>query len=141
MEPVAVRAYFPPMLPVKSHTLAHCNFSGKHNAAITPFRVLGKKFLGTLEQYRNTLTRQPFNIPVFRSSCHPEPPGLPCLLNVHPLYMIYPLTVPLNTPDGYQFTGYPAFLVKEEHVEPNAGKDSHTITSKMFKIITFKEEK
>jgi hypothetical protein len=49
MEPVAVRAHFPPVLPVKSHPLAHSDLSGKHNTPVTPARVLGEKLLSPLE--------------------------------------------------------------------------------------------
>jgi hypothetical protein len=102
MEPVTVRADFSPVLPFKAHTLSHRNIPGKHNTAVTPAWVHGKKFLGTLEQYCNTFTRQPFYLPVFRSSCHPVLPGFR-VLNVHPLYMIYPLTIHLP---GWNQRGY-----------------------------------
>jgi hypothetical protein len=94
LEPVAVRADFPPVLPFKTHTLAHGYLSGKNNTPVTPARILGKKLLGPLEQYRNTFTRQAFNLPVFRSSCHPVLPWGFLVFNVRPSYMIYPLTIP-----------------------------------------------
>jgi hypothetical protein len=78
MEPVAVRTDFSPVLPVKSHALAHSDISGKYNTPVTPAWVLGKKLLGPLEEYRDSFTRQPFNLPVFRSSCHRSPPWASC---------------------------------------------------------------
>jgi hypothetical protein len=80
MESVTVRADFSPVLPFKAHTLSHRYIPGKYNTAVTPRRVQGKKLLGPLEQYRNTFTRQPFNLPVFRSSCHPVLPGFRVLM-------------------------------------------------------------
>jgi len=49
MEPVAVRADLTPVLPVKSHPLAHGDLSGKHNTPVTPARVFGEKLLSPLE--------------------------------------------------------------------------------------------
>jgi hypothetical protein len=75
MEPVTMRADFSPVLPFKTHPLPHGYLSGKDNTPVTPVRVFGKKLLSPLEQYRDTFTRQAFNLPVFRSSCHPVLPG------------------------------------------------------------------
>jgi hypothetical protein len=94
MKPVAVRADFTTVLPVKAYPLSHCDISGKYNATVTPRRVDGKKLFSPLEQYRDPFTRQLFYLPVFRSSCHSVHPGFR-VLNVRPLYMIYPLTIHL----------------------------------------------